>query len=195
MILEGLVTTQSPQGELNLAPMGPVVDPEMTSVLLRPFQTSRTFRNLREHPFGVLHVTDDVLLMAQGALNLLQEPPETFPARKIPGRVLAGCCRWMEFEVESIDDSRERSEIRVRIVHRETLREFWGFNRAKHAVLEATILATRLHLIPGEEIRRTLDRLREPVEKTAGPAELTAFQLVWDYVRRHLTAIEESSST
>lgn len=187
MILEGLVTTQSAQGELNLAPMGPVVNPELTSILFRPFQSSRTFQNLREHPCGVLHVTDDVLLIARGALNLFDEVPETFPAKVVAGRVVANCCRWLEFEVESIDDSRERSEIQVRVVHRETLRDFWGFNRAKHAVLEATILATRLHLIPADEIRQSLIRLREPVEKTAGPAELTAFQLVWDYVQRNLS--------
>ncbi|MCA9094813.1 MAG: DUF447 family protein [Planctomycetaceae bacterium] len=188
MILEGLVTTQTPHGELNIAPMGPVVDPDLTSIVLRPFQTSRTFQNLREHPYGVLHITDDVLLMARGALNLLEKAPETFPARVIAGRVIAGCCRWLEFEIESIDASRDRSEIRLKVVHRETIRDFWGFNRAKHAVLEATILATRLHLIPPEEIRRALLQLREPVEKTAGPEELTAFQLVWDYVHRHLDA-------
>lgn len=186
MILEGLVTTQSAQGELNLAPMGPVVNPELTSILFRPFQSSRTFQNLRVNPCGVLHVTDDVLLIARGALNLFDELPETFPAKCVAGRVVASCCRWLEFEVQSIDDSRERSEIQVKIVHQETLRDFWGFNRAKHAVLEATILATRLHLIPADEIRQSLIRLREPVEKTAGPNELTAFQLVWDYVHQNL---------
>lgn len=186
MILEGLVTTQSAQGELNIAPMGPVVDPELASIVLRPFQSSQTFRNLTEHPFGVLHITDDVLLMVRGALNLFEEPPETIPAKTVAGRVIADCCRWLEFEVASVDASRERSEIRLKVVHRETRRDFWGFNRAKHAVLEATILATRLHLLPAEEIRQALTRLREPVEKTAGPAELTAFELVWDYVSGQL---------
>ena len=31
-------------------------------------------------------------------------------------------------------------------------REFFGFNRAKHAVLEAAILATRVELLPADEI-------------------------------------------
>ena len=65
MILEGVVTTLSGTGELNIAPMGPVVDPAQTEFLLRPFHTSQTYRNLKENPCGVLHVTDDVLLLAR----------------------------------------------------------------------------------------------------------------------------------
>ena len=57
MILEGIVTSLDNAGELNVAPMGPIVDEAMSTILLRPFQTSRTYRNLKEHPQGVLHVT------------------------------------------------------------------------------------------------------------------------------------------
>ena len=69
------------------------------------------------------------------------------------GFVLTGACRFYEFEVRSIDESQERTQIRAEVVHRGTLREFFGLNRAKHAVVEAAILATRMHLIPKEEIR------------------------------------------
>ena len=36
MILEGLVTTISPESELNIAPMGPIVDEAMSRLILRP---------------------------------------------------------------------------------------------------------------------------------------------------------------
>ena len=62
------------------------------------------------------------------------------------------------------------------------MRDFFGFNRAKHAVLEATILATRLHLLPIEQVRSEFERLRSPVEKTAGPVELEAWRILNDYV-------------
>jgi uncharacterized protein len=64
----------------------------------------------------------------------------------------------------------------------ETIRDFYGFNRAKHAVLEAAILATRVHLLAADEIRREFERLRVPVEKTAGPREREAFAFLQDYV-------------
>ncbi|HJT78949.1 MAG TPA: DUF447 domain-containing protein, partial [Gemmataceae bacterium] len=75
MILEGIVTTLSPDGALNVAPMGPHVTPGMERFLLRPFPTSQTYRNLTAHGEGVLHVTDDVLLLARAALGPVEPPP------------------------------------------------------------------------------------------------------------------------
>jgi hypothetical protein len=182
MILEGVVTTLDAAGALNVAPMGPIVDDAITRLTLRPFQTSQTYRNLKAHGCGVFHVTDDVLLIAQAALNRLPELPATFPAERIAGRVLADCCRWFEFRVVTLDDAQERTRIEAEVVHTGRRRDFFGFNRAKHAVLEATILATRLHLISAEEVRAELARLRLPVDKTAGPSEREAWDLVANYV-------------
>src|SRR2546430_9636269 len=67
--------------------------------------------------------------------------------------------------------------------HRGFRREFLGFNRARHAVLEAAILATRTHLLPAEQIRDELARLQVIVDKTAGPREREAMALLSDYVR------------
>ena len=182
MLLEGLVTSLSLSGELNLAPMGPIVDEAFTQLVLRPFQTSTTYRNLKQRPCGVFHITDDVLLIARAALDRLDALPETVPAQRIDGRVLADCCRWYEFEVVSCDDSTERTRLEAKVVHVGRVRDFIGFHRARHAVLEATILATRLHLIPEADIRSQLNALASPVDKTAGPREREAFQFVCSYV-------------
>jgi len=186
MILEGIVTTQNSRGDVNVAPMGPIVDGSMQSFLLRPFQTSTTYRNLKSHPYGVLHVVDDVLLLAQAAISQLQRTPDTFQALCVPGQVLKSACRWYEFRVESFDDSNERTSIETRVVHSGRLRDFFGFNRAKHAVLEAAILATRVHILPADEIRQQFDALRSPVDKTAGDQERVAFQLLDEYVQSSL---------
>jgi hypothetical protein len=69
------------------------------------------------------------------------------------------------------------------VVHRGVTREFMGFNRAKHAVLEAAILATRTHLIPAEQIRDEFARLQVIVDKTAGPREREAMALLTGYVQ------------
>ena len=182
MILEGLVTSQDAAGKINLAPMGPIVDASMTHLTLRPFQTSTTFQNLRQHPFGVFHVVDDVLLIARAALHRLDEIPPTFPAEKISGSVLKDCCRWYEFEVTECDESSERSRLEATIVYSGRVHDFFGLHRARHAVLEATILATRLHLLPEHEVRSQLTALASPVEKTAGPNEREAFALVCSVV-------------
>lgn len=182
MILEGLVTSLNAAGEVNLAPMGPIVDESLQHLVLRPFQTSTTYQNLKQRPYGVFHVVDNVLLIAQAALHRLDTVPETFPAEKIEGRVLKDCCRWYEFEITTCDDSSDRTRLEANIIHSGRLRDMLGFNRAKHAVLEATILATRLHLIPEAEVRSQLAALASPVEKTAGPQERDGFDLVRDVV-------------
>ena len=185
MILEGIVTSLDERGSLNVAPMGPIVEPSMQTLSLRPYKTSTTYRNLKANPCGVFHVIDDVLLLARAAIGRLERVPPTFPAEKVEGRVLVDACRWYEFEVESLDDSRDRTEIAARVVHCGRIRDFLGFNRAKHAVLEAAILATRVHLLPPEEIARQFDALAIPVEKTAGPEEREAFALLKRYVSEY----------
>ncbi|HYT88719.1 MAG TPA: DUF447 domain-containing protein, partial [Gemmataceae bacterium] len=146
MILEGIVTTISSSGALNVAPMGPRVDARMERFLLRPYRTAQTYRNLKEHGEGVLHVTDDVLLLARAALGSV-EPP-VFAAERIRGFVLRDACRYYEFRVATIDEREERLRIDVEVVHCGRLRDFFGFNRAKHAVVEAAILATRTDFLP-----------------------------------------------
>lgn len=189
MILEGIVTTLDCHDELNVAPMGPRVDETFATLVLRPFRTSRTYANFKARPYGVFHVVDDALLLARAAIGELREMPETFPAKRIAGRVLAAACRWYEFEIGACDDAQERAAFEARVVHSGRLRDFFGFNRAKHAVVEGAILATRMHLLPAGEIAAEFERLRVIVHKTAGPRELEAFELL----ERHVQAAGRAS--
>ena len=182
MILEGLVTTRNDDGTPHLAPMGPRVEADFARFLLRPFPTSATYRNLLARPEGVLHVTDDALLIAKAALGAATLPPVR-PAERVNGFVLADCCRHYEFVVRHLDDSGERVHITAEVVHVVRHRDFWGFNRAKHAVVEAAILSTRLHLLPRDEVEAEFRKLRGIVDKTGGPAELEAMAFLEDHLR------------
>jgi hypothetical protein len=130
---------------------------------------------------AIVNLTDDVMLFAQGAISSPQYP--TVPAVIVRGVVLQAACSWRELEIHSIDDTPPRSRIEARVVHRGTHREFIGFNRARHAVLEAAILATRTHLLPAEQIQEEYARLQVIVDKTAGPREREAMALLTEYVR------------
>ena len=105
------------------------------------------------------------------------------PAQVVRGLVIDAACSWREVEVVSVDATPPRSRIVTRVVHRGVQREFLGFNRARHAVLEAAILATRTHLIPSSEIEADLGRLQIIVDKTAGPREQEAMALLTAHVR------------
>jgi hypothetical protein len=81
------------------------------------------------------------------------------------------------------------------VVHRGVKREFIGFNRARHAVLEAAIHATRLHLLPRQTIESEIQRLQVIVDKTAGPHEHEAMALLVDFIRSHYAAKDLAATT
>lgn len=178
MILEGLVTTLDEDGSPHLAPMGPRVGQDFSRFTLRPFPTSHTYQNLLRDREGVLHVTDDALLLARAAIGRVQPFPEVRPATRIKGIVLVECCRHYEFVIRSVDDTGERIDLEAETVHMERTRDFFGFNRARHAVVEAAILATRLHLLPLEEVASEFRKFRVIVGKTGGPAEHEAMAML-----------------
>jgi hypothetical protein len=179
VILETIVTSRDSEGVINFAPMG--VEWGDQVIVLKPFLETSTFRNVSATRQAVVNLTDEAMLFAQGAISSPQFP--WVPASVVQGAVLQAACSWRELEVFSIDATPPRSRIEGRVVHRGVSREFMGFNRAKHAVLEAAILATRTHLLPAEQIRDEFARLQIIVDKTAGPREREAMQLLTDYVR------------
>jgi hypothetical protein len=179
MIIESIVTTRSADGTVNFAPMG--VEWGDSSIVLKPFLDTATYRNLSAGSAAVVNLTDDVRVFARAAISNPQYP--SVPAVRVTGVVLADCCSWRELEVASIDRTPPRSRVDTRIVHSGTRRDFIGFNRASHAVLEAAIYATRLHLLGREFIDSELTRLQVIVDKTAGPREFEAMALLTDYIR------------
>ncbi len=129
-----------------------------------------------------MHVTDDVLLLAQAAIGPVEPPPPMVRASRVNGWVLQDACRYHEFKVASIDESEERVRIEAGVVHTGRLRDFFGFNRAKHAVVEAAILATRVHILPWTEIEAEFRKLEVIVGKTGGDREKKAFRFLNEYV-------------
>jgi uncharacterized protein len=179
VIIESIVTTVDANGSINFAPMG--VEWGDETIVLKPFLETTTFRNLNATGVAVVNLTDDAMLFAQGAISSPQFP--SIPATIVKGAVLEAACSWRELRVVTIDATPPRSRIEAKVVHRGTRREFIGFNRARHAVLEAAILATRTHLLPAEQIREEYARLQVLVDKTAGPREREAMDLLTQYVR------------
>ncbi len=179
MIIETIITTLDGGGRVNIAPMGVEWDEE--AIVIKPFLETTTFRNLQETGVAVVNLTDDVFLFAEAAISNPSYP--TVPATLVRGVVLEAACSWRELEVATLDATPPRARLTTRVVHHGRRREFLGFNRARHAVLEAAILCTRLHLVPRGETEAEMRRLQVIVDKTAGPRELQAMALLANYLR------------
>jgi hypothetical protein len=183
MILETVVTTLDEDGEANFAAMGVVWDEER--LVIRPYLDTRTFRNLARAREAVVNVTDDVLVFAKSALSRARF--DCRPARRVRGVILADACHWREVRVEdiSVPAGGSRAEVAARVVAADAGRPFAGLCRAKHAVVEASIVASRARRLPRDEVLRELDRLDPLVDKTGGPAEREAMA----YIRAHVARL------
>ena len=200
MILESIVTTVDADGLVNIAPMGPIVsnpeslrciDGEPPRFRLRPFKGSTTFRNLLATRRATIHVTDDVELFARAAIGRLERTAQLV-RNHLDGQfaILKHCHQWFSVVVTEVIESPPRYEMDCNVVDSGVEAPFFGFNRAKHAVIEAAILATRVHLTSADELRQQLSSLAPAVEKTAGPSEAASFGLL---VRSIEDQIKEAS--
>ena len=189
MIIESIVTTVAADGTVNCAPMG--VEWGDDRIVLKPFLDTATYRNVLAVRTAVVNLVDDVRIFARAAISNPSYP--TVPATVVRGVRLADCCSWRELEVRAIDSTPPRSRIETGVVHRGVLREFIGFNRARHAVLDAAIYSTRLHLLPRAFITSEFERLQVIVDKTAGSHEQEAMALLTAFVRDAAPARTEPS--
>ncbi len=184
MILEIIVTTVAADGTVNCAPMG--VEWGEDAIVLKPFLETATYRNVVATRVAVVNLIDDIRVFARAAVGNPQYP--TVPAAVVGGVVLADCCSWRELEVRAIDSTPPRSRIETAVVHKGVRREFLGFNRARHAVLEAAIYATRVHMLERTFLESEFARLQVIVDKTAGAEEHEAMALLTSHMRAALQA-------
>ena len=89
-----------------------------------------------------------------------------------------------ELKVQRIEEDEQRPRFHCRVVHQATHAPFLGFNRAQGAVIEAAILATRLHMLPRHKVEAEMAYLEIAVAKTAGPAE----QEAWNWLAEKVHA-------
>ena len=181
MIIETIVTTLDADGAVNIAPMGVEWTGGDDPPVLKPFLETSTYRNVVATGAAVVNLIDDVRVFAQAAISNPSFP--VVPASVVRGVVLESACSWRELEIRSIDSTPPRSRIDTRVVHRGFRREFIGFNRARHAVLETAIYATRVHMLARDFLESELARLQVIVDKTAGPGEQEAMALLAEYIR------------
>jgi len=177
-IRETIVTTMSATGEAHIAPIGMIVDGD--GFIIAPFHPSTTLENLRAVPFAVANYTDDVRVFA-GCLTGRHDWP-MIAADRVPVPRLAKALAHAELAVAGVTEHPQRPRFHCRVVHRITHAPFEGFNRAKAAVVEAAILASRLDFLPRDKIEQEIKYLEIAVGKTAGDAEHEAWQWLIDKI-------------
>jgi uncharacterized protein len=181
MILETIITTQSRDRVVHIAPMG--IREEQGLVVLAPFKPSATLENVLATGVAVQNFCDDVRVFA-GCVSKLRRDWPTLGATQIACARLADTLAHSELKLERVEDDELRPRLLCRRVHDEQHGAFKGFNRAQAAVIEAAILVSRLALLPREKIDAEVSYLKIAIEKTAGPRE----QEAWSWLMRKIDA-------
>jgi hypothetical protein len=208
MVIEGVVTTENQDGSIHVSPIGPHVNDALTQWMLKPFQSSTSFSNLRRTNRCVFHVTDDALLMAVAVLGLSSPNSSRFEELRpriskgsqdriedslstLRGASLEqpyGWClqqanRIFALTIDRWDVSEPRALAFCSLAMQRELRPFWGWNRAKHSILELSVVASRVHMLAPTLIEEQLKLHQVVIEKTAGPSETAA----WELLNTHLS--------
>jgi len=190
MIFETIVTTQSNDGRIHIAPMG--IREDKGLIVLAPFRPSTTLDNVLGNGFAVVNYCDDVRVFA-GCITGRRDWP-TVPADKIPCVRLEAVLAHCELRLERMEDDKLRPLLYCQAVHRVNHLPFRGFNRAQAAVLEAAILVSRLHMLPWEKIESEVKYLSIAIEKTAGPAEREAWSWLVEKISAHRTLLAQRNT-
>jgi uncharacterized protein len=183
MIRESVVTTVDAAGRVHIAPLGLIADGDRW--VIAPFRPSTTLDNLRAVPFAVANYIDDVRIFA-GCLTGRRDWPLTKIAN-FPVPRLEAALTHAEFAVDHVDEHAQRPRFLCRVLRQEQHAPFEGMNRAKAAVLELAVLASRLDFLPREKIETEMAYLQIAIDKTAGPDEAEAWRWLAEKIEKHMT--------
>lgn len=185
MILETIVTSVDVNNMPHIAPFG--VREHNGLVLITPFRPSATLDNLLLNRNAVINLTDDVRAFA-GALTGRRNWP-VHRAEKVNGFVLDNALAHRELELVEIKEDDMRPELYFRVVHEVNHAPFRGFNRAQAAVVELSILVSRINRLPMEKIEAEIAYLAIALGKTAGKREREAWGWLIEHIENHKAAM------
>ena len=171
MIFETIIVSTNAQNQAHIAPFG--VRYENEWVVISPYRPSTTLDNLLTTKTATLNLTDDVRVFA-GAVTGQRDWP-LLPAIKIEGYRLADSLTHLELSLVRVIDDAIRPTLYFKVLSSMTHAPFKGFNRAQAAVIELSVLVSRLDRLPTERILAELAYLQTAINKTAGERELEAW--------------------
>ena len=182
MIRETILTSVSAAGRVHIAPLGIIAagEGEAGRWIVAPFRPSTTLANIEETGFAVANYTDDVLIFA-GCLTGRKDWP-LVPLDNCPVPRLAAALAHDVLRVEHVEEDAVRPRYHCRVVASAAHAPFTGMNRARAAVLELAILASRLSMLPRRKVEDEIAYLQIAVDKTAGPRERQAWDWLTDKV-------------
>jgi hypothetical protein len=189
LIRECVVTTLTAEGRPHIAPLG-LIEAD-ADWIVAPFRPSATLDNLSAMPLATASFTDEAQVFARLVTGDRALPLAAIPDWPAPR--LAGALAHAELEVVRYEADDVRPRFFCSVKRMQAHRPFLGMNRARAAVLEAAILATRLGRLSPEKIASEIAYLKIAIDKTAGEAEREAWEMVMAKIAAHFSSSDAQS--
>lgn len=181
MIFETIITSVDLAGNPHVAPFGVKYEGKGDDmhIVISPYKPSTTLDNILATKSAAMNLSDDVRMFA-GAVCKNDYSPALIQTN---GKVniheaprLAECLAHVELELVDVRDDAQRPQLVMKKVAEYNHKPFAGFNRAQAAVIELSVLVSRLHLLPKEKILAERAYLQIAIDKTAGARETEAWR-------------------
>ena len=181
MIHEVIVTTVSQKNIVHIAPMGiQLIDDR---VIISPFRPSQTLENITKNNLATINFIDDVRVFAGIVTKYKKDwELEDIKDKSVVPRLTLANTHYNVIAKEFKDDEK-RPNIVCDISKKVTNKPFMGFNRAQFSVIEASVLVSRLRMLPIEKILQEIEYLKIGIKKTAGPRESQAWKWIEDKIQ------------
>ncbi|BDI06604.1 DUF447 domain-containing protein [Sphaerotilus microaerophilus] len=189
VIYETLVTTESPDGVLHIAPMGVRYrsaqrgNQAVDQVVVMPFRPSTTLDNLLATRRAVLNIVTDTRLFAGCVTGRREWPSVALAGGR--GRRLSVALRHLALELSDVQEDPLRPVLTLDVCEDLTHAPFPGLNRAQAAVIEGAVLVSRLHLLPLARIEQEMAIGQTAIDRTASAAEHEAWGWLCEAVAYH----------
>ena len=181
-VRETIVTTKNIDNTIKISPLGIYIDENILRI--KPFKPSISLDNILRNKSGVINYVDDVRVFASCIVKN-DIKIELTKVDKIDCSRIKSAVSHTEFIIDHVKDDNLRPTIICKPVNEEIHRMYYGLNRAKSAVLELCILASRLGIIDDEKIKNEIKYLNIAIKKTAGRNELEAWKWLNDYINTY----------
>ena len=186
-VRETIVTTKNIDNTIKISPLGVYIDRGVLRI--KPFKPSISLDNILRNKSGVINYIDDVRIFASCIVKK-NIKIDLSKVDKIDCSRIKSAVSHTEFIVDQVDDNDQRPTILCKPVNEEIHRMYYGFNRAKSAVLELCILASRLGIIDDSKIQNEIKYLAIAIKKTAGENELEAWGWLNEYINNYRKSIK-----
>lgn len=175
-VTETVVATKGPSGLFNFAALGLHAGSQVTA---RTWGTTRTRRNFSREESGYILFISDPVFFVDAALGIVESEdpiPDDVDAWVLVNVVrqdtgMSKGTEWVDWELTPIESSVDRTRVPM-------------INRGVNAVIEASVLASRLDVSAFDEaaLQEQLDYFRGVVDSCGGHRAKEAMDRIDDYI-------------